>query len=66
MRYIHVSTNSKSKLLFGALPYRKNEIMCSCADLHPLLALGWKPCVEVKDGVLNLIKSIKKHDKEGD
>ena len=41
-------TNSTSILNFGAISYRKNELMKSIANNSELLAIGWKPnyCIE--------------------
>lgn len=39
----HRISNSKTKLSFGALPYRPGEIMLSYADISSLSALGWMP-----------------------
>jgi CDP-paratose synthetase len=38
---IYRLTGSKSQLLFGQLPYRKNEVMLSVADTKKLKELGW-------------------------
>lgn len=38
---IHAITHSKTKLKFGALPYRKNETMFYQADISKLSDLGW-------------------------
>lgn len=38
-----LSGNSSSKLQFGALPFRKNEVMESNVNLTALRALDWKP-----------------------
>ncbi len=56
---VHKIMNSKSELLFGALPLRKDEIMDSVADLTQLERLGWEPkfsnLTSVKKMVQNLI-----------
>lgn len=51
--------NSKTKLQFGALPYRENEIMDSTANLEDLCELGWSPKYSLKDGLSLVIKKIK-------
>jgi CDP-paratose synthetase len=48
-------TKSKSKINFGALSYRTNEIMESRADNQTLCNLGWSPKVTIKDGIEKLI-----------
>ncbi len=47
---------SKSELNFGALPYRKNEIMESKANISRLLKLSWKPVTPLLKGLLSTIK----------
>lgn len=49
-------TTSNSILEFGALPYRKNEIMESKANNTLLHHLGWKPKFGLKDGLSELIR----------
>ncbi|MEF3313257.1 NAD(P)-dependent oxidoreductase [Paenibacillus sp. GYB004] len=44
-------TNSKSDLIFGAIPYRENEIMSSIADVKSLSKLGWKSQVDLYEGI---------------
>ena len=44
-------SNSSSNLKFGALPYRKSEIMHSSADLGLLTRLGWHPRVPLRAGI---------------
>lgn len=39
---VHEITHSKSRLEFGALPYRKNENMQSTSDVSFLHKIGWK------------------------
>jgi nucleoside-diphosphate-sugar epimerase len=42
---------SSSNLNFGALPYRSNELMFSRTDNSSLLKLGWKPQVDILEGL---------------
>ncbi|MFH0734344.1 MAG: NAD-dependent epimerase/dehydratase [bacterium] len=51
-------TNSSSKLNFGALPYRENEIMHSEADISKLVNIGWKPKINLEDGLFRTINNI--------
>lgn len=41
--HIHQISRSKTRLQFGAVPYRHNEIMHSVADVSFLKELGWSP-----------------------
>jgi len=53
---VKMLTNSKTKPIFGARPYRKNEIMYSEADTRKLLNLGWKPKYTLKEGLTEMIE----------
>lgn len=46
-----LSGNSHTKLLFGALSYRPNELMSVAVNIDPLLALGWTPKYSLLDGL---------------
>lgn len=48
---VHSRCNSTTKLDFGAIPYRKHEIMQSTADISFLLQLGWKPNITLEAGL---------------
>lgn len=50
------SGNQKTYLDFGAIPYRKNEVMASDVDISGLSALGWKPGVSLEDGLKRTIE----------
>lgn len=54
----HRIIGSKSDLLFGASPYRENEIMYSKANLDALLELGWRSSVNLETGLRNVISSM--------
>jgi len=43
--------NKKTILNFGALPYRKNEVMESSVDTSALEALGWNPRITIEEGI---------------
>jgi nucleoside-diphosphate-sugar epimerase len=47
----HALTCSRTRLLFGALPYREHEIMYSCADTLALADLGWSPRYNLEEGL---------------
>ena len=48
---IHATTQSNSKLNFGALPDREGEPAQSVADTTALKALGWSPSISLQEGV---------------
>ncbi len=54
---IHQLTGSRSRLQFGAVPYRAGEPMLTCADTSALEALGWRPRVELRDGLARTIEA---------
>lgn len=43
--------NTKTKLNFGALPYRKEELLEYETDISGLKSLGWEPKVFTKEGL---------------
>jgi len=49
-------SKSKTSLRFGALDYRKNEAMDSKVDITPLARLGWKPKIQLMDGLAETIE----------
>lgn len=51
---------SKSELRFGALPYREGELMESQADTAKLQALGWKPSVDLREGISRVLRDLRK------
>lgn len=44
------------QLNFGAVPYRKNEMLDYTVDISALQALGWQPNTLLKDGLEAIIK----------
>ena len=48
-------TKSKTKLDFGALPYREMESMYSCANIERMKQMGWSPLYKIKDGLSRMI-----------
>lgn len=52
-------SSSNSALNFGAQPYRDREIMHSAADTRPLAAMGWQPCIALRDGIQATLKAIR-------
>ena len=53
-------TKSDTILKWGALPYRKNEIMDSKAAVKANKKIGWEPKVSFDDGLRLTIKSLTK------
>jgi nucleoside-diphosphate-sugar epimerase len=53
---IHEFTNSRSKLIFGQIPYRKKEQMLLRADIRTLTKLGWAPKFDIKSGIMKMIE----------
>ena len=54
---VHQMTNSKTNLIFGALPYRKGEVMSSHANIEPLKRLGWTCEKSLEEGLKYVINS---------
>jgi len=50
-------TDSKANLVFGAIPYRIEEIMNSRANLTALNALGYHPMTGIEMGIQKIVKS---------
>lgn len=48
---VHGFARSTTRLNFGAIPYRDNEVMESCADLTALKELGWFPKISLEEGI---------------
>lgn len=55
-----LSGNSTTQLKFGALPFRRNEVMESNVDLTALRKLGWQPQVALVDGLERTILAERK------
>jgi nucleoside-diphosphate-sugar epimerase len=54
-----LSGNQTTHLDFGALPYRKHELMNVQVDNQSLLALGWSPKVTLNQGLALMIEAQK-------
>jgi CDP-paratose synthetase len=52
---IHRLCDSRARLDFGALPYRKNEPMVSAANVSGLEGLGWRCQIALDDGLRQTI-----------
>ena len=55
----HKLCESKSKLLFGALPQRKNEMMITNPDISKMLKIGWSPEIDLELGLRKTIEFYK-------
>jgi nucleoside-diphosphate-sugar epimerase len=53
---VHRLTGSKTRLVFGALPYREGEVMHSEADISGLAALGWGCSYDIETGLKQVIE----------
>ncbi|MCC7300081.1 MAG: NAD(P)-dependent oxidoreductase [Verrucomicrobia bacterium] len=51
-----LARNSKTKLNFGGLPYRDNEVMNSFVNTSAIRQLGWAPEVTLEDGLAETIR----------
>jgi CDP-paratose synthetase len=47
--------NNHTKVNYGAIPYRDNEVMLSRADIRKLLELGWQPRFTFDEGLRQLV-----------
>ena len=54
-------TNSGTKLNFGEVPYRANEVMCSIANNQSLIDIGWNPRYQIESGLKHVIDREKKY-----
>lgn len=52
-------SDSTSNLLFGKIPMRENELMCSDADISKLKNLGWTPKYNLNEGLRLTVESYK-------
>lgn len=60
LEFIKTETCSLSKLDYGAIPYRKNELMISNNDISRLKNLGWFPIVSIFEGLRRVVEFEKK------
>lgn len=51
-----LAENTETKLNFGAIPYRPNEIMESKVDISKLKSLGWQVRTKLEDGLKKTIE----------
>jgi nucleoside-diphosphate-sugar epimerase len=53
---VHQLSGSRTRLDFGALPYRPNEAMLCRADLTAMRALGWTPRYDLRAGIARTLE----------
>ena len=51
-------SGARTRLNFGALPYRAGEIMHSAADISGLASLGFKPSIDLEAGLFATLNAI--------
>jgi nucleoside-diphosphate-sugar epimerase len=51
----HQISQSKTKLNFGAIPYREGEVMCSQANIAWLISMGWHCRYDLETGLNKMI-----------
>ena len=56
VQLLHFTCKSKAKLIFGALPYKDDDLMESVANNSVLISLGWKPITRLDEIVNKIIK----------
>lgn len=56
---VRTQTNSSTKLNFGAVPYRHNEVMLSVADTIKLASLGWQCKTDLNTGIRKVLEAEK-------
>ncbi len=47
--------NKNTKLNFGAIPYRQNELMNSKTDISAIKKLGWNQKISLEDGIIKTV-----------
>jgi nucleoside-diphosphate-sugar epimerase len=57
---VHQLTGSRSRLSFGAVAYRPGEPRLTRADTSALRALGWRPLVQLPEGLARTIEGERK------
>jgi len=64
VQIIQNATHSEAKFDFGALQYRRHEVMFSQADISALRALGWHPRYSLPEGIERTAAWYKAHLEE--
>jgi CDP-paratose synthetase len=57
VRLVHRLTGSRTRLDFGAVPYRPGEAICCVADTTALRDLGWQPRYTLEDGLRQTLET---------
>ncbi|MCW4782453.1 NAD-dependent epimerase/dehydratase family protein [Enterobacter chuandaensis] len=55
IEYLRDESQSQSKIEFGAIPLREDEILESKADNSGLRKIGWKPNFNIRDGIKKML-----------
>ena len=61
VRKLKELTGAKTKLNFGAIPYRKNEMLDYDVNTTALRLLGWEPKVNIDEGLLKIVQAEKEN-----
>ena len=59
VKMIAAISQSPTMLDFGAVDYRDDEIMNSCADNRDIRTLGWEPTIEPHQGIRSILNAYK-------
>lgn len=59
LKVAKISGNTSTKLNFGALAYRKNEVMQSVVNNKEIIKLGWAPKISLDEGIQKTVNSEK-------
>lgn len=59
-----LTANRETEIHFGAIPYREQEVMQSCADIRQLTELGWQPKWSLEAGLAHMIDQYRTLRKE--
>ncbi len=57
---VHSLTNSTTKLNFGAIPYRGDELHINPANLDRMKKLNWSPLYTLESAIIEILKTEKK------
>jgi nucleoside-diphosphate-sugar epimerase len=60
VNHIKRLSNSNTTLNFGAIAYRKDEIMYSCANIAEMRNIGWQPTYDIESGIKEILEQYKR------